>query len=120
MLYPPDYVEEWGRRYGIGLGSTPVSEALTNRYDIDIAPSRDENQSMHPVGVCRAQIDLVDVSEEEWRNKAAVIAIDDISMDRRAQIMRDNQLVKSPKMISMFPEASRVVAEKRKAATQPT
>lgn len=117
VLFPGDYVEEWGKRYGIGLGSVPVSEALTNRYDIPVASSRDERQTMHPVGVCRAQVDLVDVPEEEFTANAAVLAIEDISMERRAPIMRGRQLLKSPAMISLFPGDAAAAASKEKAGT---
>lgn len=30
LMFPADYVDQWGIKYGIGLGSKPVSEALTN------------------------------------------------------------------------------------------
>jgi len=111
MLYPADYAEEWGKRYGIGLGSEPISEALTNRYDIPVAESRDPKTTMHPVGNCRSQVDFVDVSEEEWQEKQAVLAIDDERMHIRAGIMRGRQLLKSSKMQSLFrAEAEEAIA----------
>lgn len=119
VLFPGDYVEEWGKRYGIGLGSVPVSEALTNRYDIPVASSRDERQTMHPVGVCRAQVDLVDVPEEEFTANAAVLAIEDISMERRAPIMRGKQLLKSAAMMSLFSTEAAAAVLKEKAAAGP-
>jgi hypothetical protein len=103
-LYPADYVEEWGRKYGIGLGPTPVSEALTNQYDIPIAEAHDQRKTMHPVGCCRAQVDLVDVSVEEWNEKKAILAIEDKDMVTRGQLMRTKQLAKSVMMQRFFPE----------------
>lgn len=104
LYFPADYVEEWGRKYGIGLGPEPISEALTNRYDIPIAESRDDDTTMHPVGVCRAQVDLVDIDEEEFERKKAVVALTDTDMRLRGQIMRGRQLLKSQKLRSRFPE----------------
>lgn len=106
LYFPADYVEEWGRKYGIGLGPEPISEALTNRYDIPIAESRDDDTTMHPVGVCRSQVDLVDIPEEEYTAKQAVLAITDTDMRVRGQIMRGRQLLKSTKLRSRFPEAA--------------
>ena len=105
VMYPADFVEEWGRKYGIGLGPEPVSEALTNQYHIDIASGNDTRKTMHPVGVCRAQVDLVDVPEAEFEANKAILAIDDADMTQRGALMREKQLIKSPKLISMFPEA---------------
>jgi len=105
MLYPADYVEEWGRKYGIGLGPVPVSEALTNQYDQPIAESDDFDRTMHPVGNCLSQIDCVDVTDEDYERDKAILAIDDVKLNHRGSIMRDLQLVKSRKLQSMCPEA---------------
>lgn len=119
VLFPEDYVEEWGRKYGIGLGPEPISEALTNQYDIPIAESRDSRKTMHPVGVCRSQVDLVDVSDEEWSEKRAICAIDDPDMVTRGQLMRSKQLVKSRTMMRYFPEESEAELRKLAPAEQP-
>lgn len=102
VMYPEDYVEEWGRKYGIGLGPVPVSEALTNQYHIDVAESKDSRRTMHPVGVCRAQLDHVTVSQEEYDAHVAILAIDDPDMTTRGELMRTKQLRKSNKMRMMF------------------
>lgn len=104
VLFPSDYVEEWGRKYGIGLGSVPISEALVNDYQGDIAHAKDANKTMHAVGVCRAQIDLVEVTEEEFESRKAILDIEDIDLSKRAAIMRDKQLQKSIKLAGIFPE----------------
>jgi hypothetical protein len=109
MLFPPDYVENWGKRYGIGLGPVPVSECLTNRYDLPIAEAKDGKQTMHPVGVCRSQVDCVDVPEEDYEAHKAVLAVDDPDMDARAQIMRDRQFAHDQKIRSMFPDKAKEI-----------
>jgi hypothetical protein len=103
LYYPSDYVEEWGRKYGIGLGCVPISEAITTRYDMPVCEAKDSNKTMHPLGVCRSQVDLVEIEEEEYLNNQAVLAIEDEDMSSRASIMRDKQLQKSAKLMSMFP-----------------
>jgi hypothetical protein len=104
LYYPEDYVEQWGRRYNnsAGLGPVPVSEALVNRYDLSISGKNAES-TMHPLEVCRAQVDLVDISEEEYYANQAIVDIDDPLYTRRAQVMRDKQLAKSSVLASMFP-----------------
>lgn len=117
VLFPADYVEEWGRTYGIGLGPVPISEALVNQYHIPIAESRDSRKTMHPVGVSRAQVDLVDVSDEEWSEKRGIPAIADPDMVSRGQLMRTKQLRKSRTMQRYFPEES--AAELKKQSPPP-
>lgn len=102
VLYPEDYVEEWGRKYGIGLGPVPVSEALTNQYHIEVASSSDPRKTMHPVGVARAQLDFLVVPDAEFEEKKAIIAADDPDMVTRGQLMRTKQLSKSSEMRMMF------------------
>jgi len=104
MLYPADYVEQWGRRYGIGLGPVPVSEALVNCYESKIGASEDPMKTMHPVAVCRAQVDLVHLEDDDkdLQTKIAIIAIDDIHMEDRAEIMRMRQRVHSSEMSRIY------------------
>lgn len=91
LLFPSDYVENWGKKYGIGLGSVPVSEALVNLYDGQQPVGEGENK-MFAVGVCRAPISYQEVEQSEYDDKKAVIAIDDISYALRAPIMRSRQI----------------------------
>lgn len=104
VLYPADYVEQWGRKYGIGLGPIPVSEALINNYDAPIAEDRTNTRTMHPIGNCHAQVDWVDVTEEEFQLGAAILHENDPDYIERAALMRHKQLLKSPKMQSLFPD----------------
>lgn len=93
MLFPADYAEKWGREYGIGLGPVPVSEALTNLYDQRaVAREGYRNTMMYPVGVSRAPIVAVEVTESEYKEKLAILHRDDPSMATRAGIMRGRQI----------------------------
>lgn len=100
VMFPRDYVEEWGRKYGIGLGPVPLSEALVNDYHRDIVG---DNGGMHPLSVCRAQVDLVDVTDAEYAANKAILDIDDDKYKVRSVLMRNKQLVKSAKMANKYP-----------------
>lgn len=100
VMFPPDYIEEWGRKYGIGLGPEPVSEALVNDYYRDIVG---EHDGMHGLSVCRAQVDLVEVTDAEFEAAKAILDIDDPKLKARATLMRNKQLVKSSKMMNRYP-----------------
>jgi hypothetical protein len=92
-MYPENYIEEWGTKYGIGLGPVPVSEALVNIYTSKPARSATGNgEEMYPVGNCGGQIQLVTVSDTVYKDNAAVLAIDDPAMNVRGVIMRDRQI----------------------------
>ena len=99
VLFPADYVEMWGVKYGRGLGPVPVSEALVNEYSrpVTAAESR-ENEAMHPVSCCRAQVDFCEVTEDEWNEKQAVLNHTDLLFNERSKIMRSKQMIKSDKM----------------------
>jgi len=109
LLFPPDYMEEWGKKYGIGLGPVPISEALVNDYHRDPVGSTDTG--MHGLSVCRSQVDLVDVSEEELITNSAILDIDDIGYRHRGPLMRAKQLKKSALMRDRYP-SSIAAAEK--------
>jgi len=104
VLFPGDYVELWGVRYGIGLGPSPVSEALTNDYSMDpVGNNAAGSPAMHPVGTCGAQVDFVQISDGEFEIGRAVLAVDDPTMQVRAGIMRGRQLLKSGRLAVMYP-----------------
>lgn len=99
LWLPGDYVKEWGRLYGIGLGPTPVSEVLDSLYDIAppaITPDlRRIEQVMHPVQVSMSQVDfdMVPAATFERPGAAAILAADDADMERRCAIVYAKQLV---------------------------
>lgn len=107
LLYPADYIEGWGSKYGIGLGPEPISEALVNDYHREIVG---ESDGMHALSVCRAQVDLVEVSDEEFKANAAILDIDDPKLKRRGELMRTKQLIKSMKMQNRFPAEAKTAA----------
>lgn len=96
LLYPGDYIRQWGRLYGIGLGPHPVSESLQSEYEVDpprITPSIESiEQIMHPLRVSGVQMDLDLVSKEEALLAVPVIAIEDRNMKLRARILYAKQL----------------------------
>jgi len=96
LYLPGDYVKEWGRKYGIGLGPDPVSEVLDTDYDTAppaITPDiRRIEQIMHPVGPCFAQVDRQMVHPSVFKSTAAIMERDDKHMEARVAIVRPKQL----------------------------
>lgn len=97
LLLPSDYVREWGRKYGIGLGHSPVSEVLDSDYETDPPEVtnrlRSISQIMHPIGPCMAQMDFILVPRPTWDDGQAILDIDDPRMEDRAVIVREKQLI---------------------------
>lgn len=103
--FPGDYVKQWGRLYGHGLGPDPVSEALDSDYATDPPKITEQtnsiNQIMHPLTVTRVQVDLMNVPEDEYNANQLILAIDDPRMEKRAPILLENQFNKSDKLIAL-------------------
>lgn len=95
LFFPPDYLKEWGKLYGIGLGPDPVSEALDSDYDTappEITPrTRSIDQIMHPLMVTRAQVDFVLLPPGSGIARA-VLAEEDTALEKRVAIIRPKQL----------------------------
>lgn len=96
LYYPADYVKEWGKLYGIGLGPDVCSEALNSAYDVPppaITPAiRSIDQIMHPLMHCRSQMDTVLVERSIFHKGKAVLGVEDGWYQRRAPILRNKQL----------------------------
>lgn len=96
LYFPPDYVKEWGKLYGVGLGPDPVSEVFDTDYDTDpprvTEETRDIATIMHPLVVTRMQVDLVTIPKGEWDASQAVLDMDDPLLRQRARIVRAKQL----------------------------
>lgn len=96
LYLPGDYVKQWGRKYGIGLGPSPVSEVLDSDYDTDppeiTRSTRSIEQIMHPVGPSFAQVDMLLVSPDQVSGNLAVTEAIDPDMVQRARIIRAKQL----------------------------
>lgn len=96
LFFPSDYLQEWGRKYGIGLGSSPVSECLETDWYANVAiPKnlRTLEQIMYPVYQGNHQVDAFILSPEGAQQAAkAVLFSEDPFMDKRAKIIRDKQM----------------------------
>jgi len=105
LFYPGDYGKNWGRKYGIGLGPTPVSEALDTDYDTDPPDLgnriRRPEQIMHPVGPFFAKMDFL-VVHPLVAGTMAVAAEDDPDMFQRVPILRAKQLANPKGRIKMI------------------
>jgi len=96
LYYPADYVKQWGVKYGIGLGSMPVSECLDTHYGFPIPKSQSVSnvtQIMHPVGVTRSQLDFVLVAKSDYEKNVPVLDIEDAFLQKRAGIILKKQLI---------------------------
>jgi len=96
LYLPGDYVKNWGRPYGVGLGPHPVSEVLDTDYYTNppaITPEIESfDQIMHPVGTSFAQVDYMLVERAAFEENSAVLVKDDAHMRIRARIVRQKQL----------------------------
>jgi hypothetical protein len=95
LFYPSDYISQWGRKYGIGLGKEVVSECLDTLYENQVI--RPENaqtmdQVMYPVGVSRSQVDCFFVSPVVAEEKKPIIASEDPVYIKRTPILIQKQL----------------------------
>lgn len=97
LYYPESFVKEWGRNgHGVGLGPNPVSECLDTDYLAALAvPQHSAENAMHPVGVTRAALIPVNITEAEFEANKAILHRDDPTMQRRCDIVRKKQAVKS-------------------------
>jgi len=95
LLYPADYVKNWGKLYGIGLGPHPVSESLQSEYDVAPPALTPEIQTieqiMHPLRSSCAQMDTVLVDANSFVLNQAVLVLGDEKMRKRAPILYAKQ-----------------------------
>lgn len=101
LFYPSDYVEQWGRKYGRGLGTVPVSEAVVNMYRRKPVYGRDGLMS-HPIANCRAQVDMVEIEEADYLANLAILHIDDPDYQKRGELMHHKGMVKEQSMVSQI------------------
>lgn len=102
--FPADYTKQWGRKYGVGLGPTPVSETLDSAMDFPVCvpESGDMDKAMHPMGVTHAQVDFCWVEEAEYEANKLVLHHEDRDYSKRAKILRENQIGKKGRLASML------------------
>jgi hypothetical protein len=96
LLYPADYVKNWGKLYGIGLGPSPVSESLQSEYDVAPPALTSEIQTleqiMHPLRSSCAQMDTALVDAASFASQSAVLVLGDEKMRKRAPILYAKQI----------------------------
>ena len=99
LYFPADYVENWGKKYGLCLGDTPVSEALVNDYT-QIPVEKSDGTKVYPVACCKAQIVPVEVEQAVYDAKKAIIHADDTKYTLRMPIMEGRQKANNSKAFS--------------------
>lgn len=107
LYYPANYIKQWGKTTGIGLGPEPVSECLDTNYEGQIMPLekvRSLSQLSLPVNTTKAQVDLCNVPEDEYKAGALVLAFDDPEYELRMEAVMPRQLEKSPQLRVMHQE----------------
>lgn len=92
LYYPEDYFEQWGRKYGHGLGPNPVSEAWESMYEQAPSPAPRDLQSADQIGhgirVCCAPMFPVEISAEEYKSGKAILQAEDPTGRARWNIVR--------------------------------
>jgi len=94
LYFPEDYLDEWGRKYGIGLGRDPVSECLEVQWENKIAIPRNLQsikQIMFPLGQNMATVEAVSVEYKEAVNNMAICMKMDPFLVRRADKLYEYQ-----------------------------
>lgn len=96
LLFPGDYVKQWGIKYGIGMGPEPRSEVLDTYYHLPQGEAFQAGSGimMHPVGIKFAGLTEVDVSEDEFAKNCAILHSDDMQMTARTKILIERQKAK--------------------------
>lgn len=107
LLLPADYIKDWGRKYGTGLGPSPVSEVLDSDYDQPPAipegnSFRRVDQIMHPVGPCMSQVDFDLFDPKEYSDLLAILDAEDPGMYERVKVVRARQMVNPRGRLKLF------------------
>lgn len=106
LFFPADYVRNWGRDWGDGLGPVVCSETLqTDYYTAPPEPDRNTrslDQIMHPLYHSRAPIDAHLVERGMAEANMAIPMKDDENIVKRAPILYQKQLKNPLSKISRF------------------
>jgi len=94
LLFPPDYVEQWGRKYGIGMGRSVISECLETIWTEDPPASESRPEKvMFPVGRGGYSVSGVVLKPDDLEHyEFAICRKDDPTMEKRATLIRQKQL----------------------------
>ena len=103
LYFPPDYLREYGRKYGVGLGPTiGMSEILNSDYSADLPPItpdiEDIGQIMHPLYHVGVPVHLVSIPQTQYDANKPILMSDDPMMRKRGPVLYQKQLGKSPKI----------------------
>lgn len=93
LYFPESYFKEWGKTTGIGMGPRPVSEVLDTLDNEGVSKSLNHGP-MLPVGVTHAELDLVQVTPDEFEARKAILASDDPDMAKRVPLIITKQKAK--------------------------
>jgi len=105
LFYPADYIKNWGKLYGIGLGPHPVSESLQSEYEVappDIRGLKSIEQIMHPMRVSCVQVDMMEVTRDSIAENSAILDYEDPEYMRRSVILRNKQIDNPLGKIKMY------------------
>lgn len=105
LMYPADYVSQWGRKYGISLGKEVVSECLDTNYHVKpISPdkARRPEHIMFPFGFSRASVDAFFVPLEVANKNMPVLHNDDPLYETRTPILRAKQMAKKDSTLKIL------------------
>ena len=93
-FFPADYIKEWGRKYGIGLGGDPRSECLDSQYNVkpSLEGIRTLDDIMHPCKISGAPLDVVYASKKAPASLLLITKNQDRNGSKRGALMRANQL----------------------------
>jgi len=101
LIYPENVFQEWGKKYGRGIGKVPKCEGLQSRYQRGPTMTKPDgsrvpaDKIMHPLHVCRGSLNVVDVPEAEAAENVCIAYSDDKGMEKRAAILRSKQAERS-------------------------
>jgi len=93
-FFPADYIKEWGRKYGIGLGGDPRSECLDSQYHVkpSLEGIKTLDDIMHPCKISGAPLDVVYAARKAPASSLLITSQNDRYGEKRSRIMRANQL----------------------------
>ena len=104
-FFPGDYVKEWGRRYGVGIGGEVRSEALDTMYEVDPMlhkSLRSIKQIMHPCKVSGAPVIPVFLAKIPARKDLLIPEFEDKYGDARAEILLSYQMKNKRSKIRLY------------------
>lgn len=105
LYFPANYIKEWGKTTGIGLGEVVVSETLDSLYHVDPPPVeaiKDPMDFLHPFQSSFAQVDMQLVPKAEYDANTLILHSKDPRYLLRRDIMRKNQMKKQGSKVASY------------------